>query len=795
MPFLIIAGIAILTVLAFIALFFAYKIAKRRLIGSLFGLRLLAIELPHRLEDKDKAELLKEINRSSQLFSSLANLKIHFVFEMAVHNVGEDIMFYLAVPESAIQFAMSQIHGLWPEAQVKTADEYTIFHLGGGVSGAYLKQKTNYVLPIRTFDEAELDTFAPIISNFSNLELVGEGMALQVLAKPAVSSAKNKISKAIYELRKGKKLPDMLQESSLGSADPFKKIGEISKILSPENSKKAELKEPVIVDEEAVKIVSKKISKPLFEVNVRLIASAISQFQADNLLESLAGSFQQFSAPLHNELKVIKPKNLKNLIFRYTMREFDSGQTMVLNADEMASFFHLPITATGVPKIKWLKTREAAPPTTLPPSGVLIGESVFRDERRQIFLTDEDRRRHVYIIGQTGTGKSTLMTGMAIDDIMKGKGVSIIDPHGDLIETILGSIPKERIDDVIIFDPGSRDRPLGMNMLEYDFNKPEEKTFIVNELFNILDKLYDMKTVGGPMFEQYTKNAILLLMEDMQNEPATLMEIPRVFTDPEFRKRKLLRIANPVVVDFWEKEAIKATGEHSLQNMAPYITSKFNNFIANDYVRPIIGQIKSAFNFREAMDSGKILLVNLSKGRIGDINANLLGMVITGKILMAALSRVDTPQESRKDFNLYIDEFQNFATDSISTILSEARKYRLNLVMAHQFIGQLTEKIRDADFGNVGSIISFRVGADDAEFLVKQFEPVFGKNDLINIDNFNAYAKILIKGQTSAPFNMKISRPMPGDDAIRQKTKEYVSRKYGGDRRKVEAEILERMRK
>ena len=386
------------------------------------------------------------------------------------------------------------------------------------------------------------------------------------------------------------------------------------------------------------------------------------------------------------------------------------------------------------------------------------------------------------------------MTSMVVDDIRRGGGVAIIDPHGDLIETILGHVPRERASEVILFDPGDRERPLGMNMLEYRLDKPEEKTFIVNELFNILDKLYDMKTVGGPMFEQYTKNAILLLMEDMANEPATLMEMPRVFTDAEFRKRKLSRITNPIVIDFWEKEATKATGEHSLANMAPYITSKFNNFIANDYVRPIVGQPKSAFNFREVMDSGKILLVNLSKGKIGDLNAGLLGMVVVGKILMAALSRVDTPQEERRDFNLYIDEFQNFTTESIATILSEARKYRLNLVMAHQFIGQLTEKIRDAVFGNVGSVVSFRVGADDAEFLEKQFTPIFSKQDLINIDNFNAYVKLLIRGQTAAPFNIKTLPAPPRDAALAQTIRELSRRAYGNDRRMVELEILERLK-
>ena len=350
----------------------------------------------------------------------------------------------------------------------------------------------------------------------------------------------------------------------------------------------------------------------------------------------------------------------------------------------------------------------------------------FSRENKTIRLSDDDRRRHLYVIGQTGVGKSVMIENLAVEDIKRGKGVCFIDPHGDAVEKILSLIPKGRVDDVIVFDPGDIWRPIGFNILEYDFDKPEQKTFIINEMVGILDRLYDLKTTGGPMFEQYLRNALLLLMEDAPNEPATLVEVPRIFSDAAFRDRKLARITNPVVVDFWEKEATKA-GEAALANMTPYITSKFNNFIANDYVRPIIGQVKSAFNFRQAIDEGKILLVNLSKGRIGDINANLLGMIIVGKILMAALSRVDIEQEKRRDFSLFMDEFQNISTDSIATILSEARKYRLNLVIAHQFIAQLNEKIRDAVFGNVGSMAAFRVGAEDAEFLIKYFAPVFTK--------------------------------------------------------------------
>jgi hypothetical protein len=610
-------------------------------------------------------------------------------------------------------------------------------------------------------------------------------MAIQILARPAPSSAKKSISQMISNLKKGKKIDEVLKGAAIGFKD-------VQKAISPTETKKKE-KEEKVIDEEAIKTLESKIMKPLLAVNLRVLASAPVKYQAEALLESASSSFSQFSAPLRQELKIIKPRNVQKLIYQFSFREFDEGQTMILNTEELASVFHLPAYTTEIPRIKWVKAKEAAAPANLPTKGTFIGENIFRAEGKPIYITEDDRRRHVYIVGQTGTGKSTLLVNMVVDDIRQGKGVSIIDPHGDLVEKILELIPKERTEEVIIFDPSDRWRPLGMNMLEYDLNRPEEKTFIVNEMQSIFNKLFLAETMG-PMFEQYMRNALLLLMEDAPNEPATLMEVARVFTDADYRERKLSRIANPIVIDFWEKEAIKAGGEASLANMTPYITSKFNNFTSNDYMRPIIGQPKSAFNFRQVMDEGKILLVNLSKGRIGDINANLLGMVITGKVLMAALSRVDMPQNKRRDFNLYIDEFQNFTTDSIATILSEARKYGLNLTMAHQFIAQLTEKIRDAVFGNVGNIISFRVGAQDAEFLVKQFTPVFSENDLINIDNFNAYVKILVNGQTAKPFNIKTYPSESGNLEQVDHLKEMSRLKHGRDRQEVEEEILKRLR-
>ncbi|MEK7136352.1 MAG: type IV secretory system conjugative DNA transfer family protein, partial [Patescibacteria group bacterium] len=524
-----------------------------------------------------------------------------------------------------------------------------------------------------------------------------------------------------------------------------------------------------------------------------VLAAADNDSDAGDILLSLAGSFSQFSAPRRNGFRLVAPRKISRLVYQYIFREFDHKQSMVLNTEEIASVFHFPTVSTNIPRINWLKSRESAPPQNLPDTGIIIGESIFRGDNKKVRLSDNDRRRHFYTVGQTGTGKSYFMLNTIVQDMEAGKGLCVIDPHGELIEKVLERVPASRLEDVIVFNPGDVGRPLGLNMLEYNFDRPEEKTFIVNEIQSIFNRLFDKETMG-PMFEQYMRNALLLLMEDAKYEATTLMEVPRIFTDPEFRHKKLARISNPTVIDFWEKEAAKTTGEHGLANMTPYITSKFGNFIANDYMRPIIGQPKSAFNFRTVMDEGKILLVNLAKGKIGDINAGLLGMICTGRLLLAALSRGDINENERQDFYLYIDEFQNFTTDSISVILSEARKYRLNLILAHQFIAQLTDEIRESVFGNVGSMASFRVGTTDAEHLVKHFGPVFSENDLISIENQHAFAKLLINGEPAKPFNIKVPKVEGGSKELADQLKELSRLTYGRDLGQVEQEILFRLR-
>lgn len=776
MPLIIKLAFISLLILSAVVFVFVWIRNRRRRILELLQLKLFLLKFPR--SSKEGKELMQEIALNERIFSAVAAFKKPIVFEVAVPNVGEEISFYVATPPEISHAFIKQIQSIWNDVHAEEVDDYNIFNYAGSSLGATLGLKKHYSLPIKTYREFNSDPFQSILGGFSKINAIGEGAAFQVIVKPAQHLAVKSVKSVIEAIKEGK--------NPIESKSVFSEVMEAVK-GKPEKEEKKD------VDQVLLEAIESKISKPLVEVNARIIVSAPSSFQADELFRGLTTAFSQFSTPKRNEFKLIKPRKIRELAHKYSFREFDESMKMVLNTEELASIFHFPTPFTETPKVKFLKARQLPPPADLPKEGLLLGVSVFRGEERQVYITDDDRRRHIYLIGQTGTGKSNLLINMVLNDILKGKGVGIIDPHGDMINHLLGLIPDDRVDDVILFDPSLLEKPLGLNMIEYNLDRPEEKTFIVNELINIFDKLYDLKVTGGPLFEQYMRNALLLLMEDAKNEQLTLMEIPRVFTDSDFRERKLKRIQNPAVETFWAKEAVRAGGDWALSNITPYITSKFNTFIANEYMRVIIGQRKSSINFRQIMDEGRILLVNLSKGKIGELNANLLGMIIVGKILAAAFSRVDVPEEKRKDFNLFIDEFQNFTTDSIAIILSEARKYRLNLSVAHQFIAQLREEIRDAVFGNVGSIISFRVGIQDAEFLVKQFEPHLTVDDLTSIDNFNSYVRLLIRGSTTKPFNIR-TYLAPAPDLSRALYVESVSaKKHGRPREEIEEDIRKRL--
>lgn len=791
--FLNLNNLITIVIALFIIILFLAWLKKKNVFNSLvkksFKYDLFLIKIPPEEQPKEKTQSLKEkINVAEQLISILVNYKQPIVFEIALPEIGEEISYYSAVPQSLEESFKKHLLSFYPKAYIEKVKDYNIFNPDGFTEGVYLTQAESWMLPIKTYTELEADPISPILNAFK-LKKEGEGMAMQLIITPPPKSLKNQLSKAIKNLREGQSLKDVIGNYSFKDA-----AKDFALVISTKNDEKEKEKAKVI-DENAVKSLESKSNKPLCSVNVRIFASSESKDRTKEILNTLLSSFDQFAAPLKNHFKAIKPKKLNRSVFNYAFRIFDNKETMYLNTEEIVSLWHFPLSVEVAPELKWVKSREAPPPVELPEEGIVIGESVYQNQNKLVRILPNDRRRHIYAVGQTGVGKSVFLQNMAVQDIQNGEGVCVIDPHGDMVETILGLIPEERFDDVVIFDPSDLQQPMGLNMLEYDITKPEQKTFIINDLIDIFDKLYDLRQVGGPMFEYYLRNAVGLLMSDPTEIP-TLLDVPRIFTNADFLQEKLAKSNDPVIVEFWEKEALKVSGSSdlSLQNISPYITSKFATFTTNDYIRPIIAQTHSTLNFREIMDNKKILLVNLSKGKIGELNASLLGLILVGKILMAAFSRVDLPEEERKDFYLYIDEFQNFTTPSIAVILSEARKYRLDLIISHQFIAQLQDKIRDAVFGNVGSMVTFRVGVKDAEFLVKQFEPVFTENDLINIDNFTAVVKLLVNNKPTRPFTMRTIPPAKGNVEKAKLLKEMSRLKYGKSKILIDQEIQERIK-
>ena len=759
-------------------------------------------------------QIQEKIGLMETFFSTIAGLKSEkgfkawlfghndiFSFELVVHKGKTN--FFIAMPAHLQSYIEEQIQAQMPSAVIEELPDYNIFTPKGVIKGQMLSLSRQSFLPIKTYKKLETDPLNGVTNALSKIN-EQDGAAIQIIVKSALPSWRDFGLKVLSKMQQGKKIDDAVRDVKGGWKKFWKDFWKIIKPQKSEGEKPAlEQYRLSPLEEEMVKGAQEKCNKGGMDVNIRIVVSSEKPMNVDLYLNNLANAFNQYNIyKFGNAFKPIDCQPQK-LIQDFIYRNFDEGRAFVLNTEELASIYHLPIPFVNeAPNIKWLDARKAQPPQNMPAEGLFMGYSVYRGKKIEVRIKREDRRRHHYIIGMTGTGKSWYMEGLCLQDIANGEGVCYIDPHGDAIAHILERIPKERAEDVVIFDQADLERQMGLNMLE--FVTPEQKTFAVNELMNIFDKLYDLKATGGPMFEQYFKNACLLIMSDPESG-STLLEVPRVLSDEEFREMKLEHCDIPIVKDFWEKEAQKAGGEASLANMVPYITSKLTQFLANDFMRPIVSQQKSTLNFREAMDTRKILLVKLSKGKIGDLNAYLLGMVIVGKILMSALARGDLPEEERKDFYLYIDEFQNFLTDSMQIILAEARKYRLCLTIAHQYIGQLVKqgdtKFKDAIFGNVGTKVAFRIGVDDAEAMEKEFAGVFNRNDFLNCPMYTAYVKLLIDNANPPGFNMstvpfsKVPGVVPANPELGAAIAKLAKLKYGRDRDLVEAEVMERMKK
>jgi hypothetical protein len=780
-------------------------------------MNILMVTVPKEsLKKKDGKEetaegLQGEIGVAENIFSVLGGLRAqrglkhwllgrtdHFAVEIVARE-GK-IYFYVAIPDYLRDTLEQQLNSSYPYAYIEQVEDYNIFSPQGTIVGGYLRFGRDFIFPIKTYRKTESDPLNTLTNALSKVK-ADAGAAIQLVGRSAHKKWHNKGVVVAKEMQQGLPLSSALKKAGLGNF--FDRLGGAFGFFSgflKQGDKKnqlgqnEEVKQLSPMEAEVVKGIEEKTSKAGLEVNIRIVVSAPTKPVAISHLNNIFNAFSQFNVYQYgNGFVAAKRVGVSQLVSDFIHRGFIPKYSVILNSEEMASLWHLPLPSSETPNIHWLEARRAPAPTNTPKEGLLLGENVYRGITTPIYIKEKDRMRHTYIIGKSGTGKSVLQSNMIVQDILNGRGLCVIDPHGDLVDGVIEHIPPERLNDVILFDPGDSEYPVGLNMLE--FHNPEQKTFAINEIINIFDKLYDLKSTGGPMFEQYMRNAMLLMMED-PDSGSTLLEVPKVLADANFRRYKLSKCVNPVVRAFWEEEAEKAGGEASLANMVPYITSKLTPFVSSDLIRPIIAQQKSSFNFREVMDTKKILLIKLSKGKIGDISANLLGMIIVGKILMAALSRVDVPENERNEFYLYIDEFQNFITDSIAIILSEARKYQLGLIVAHQYIGQLVKKndtsIKEAIFGNVGTQICFRIGPEDAEFMAKQFAPVFNEFDLLNPPTYSAYVKLLIDNNNPPPFNMKPYAPKSGDKTIINKVREITRQNYARPRAEIEREILER---
>ncbi len=781
---------------------------------------LYEVTLPEKTEDGQAPRTLKEIISSMEQFYSgmLSVSSSHggegenqFAIELAVSEGSDEFVFYVSVPDNNKHLFEKQFLGIYPDAKIyEKKDDYNIFNNDGVSVGTVGTLAKNDIYPIKTYEQFDFDPLNVTLNTLTQLKREGEGAAIQIIFNPIGDYYTKEYKHALDEIRKGTKVKEAIDIRHTFAGRLGKVAGEVGKGIWTElterqkRDKDGKLKEDKkkdndVIDEIAVEQITNKISSPILEINLRIVASAESRPRAQHILNDIESSFNQFENSLGNNFEFERAEEggeTKVLMHKFAYRLFDKSAAIPMSIREINTVLHFPgDSITSQPQLRQTKTKTAPAPMGLPTNGLTLGINHHRNATTTVKITREDRMRHFYSIGQTGTGKSTLLRKMILQDIENGEGVCFIDPHGSDVQDILAHIPKERFDDVIYFDPSYTERPMALNMLEYNRDFPEQKTFVVNELFSIFQKLYGgVPESMGPMFEQYFRNATMLVIED-PDSGSTLLDVSRVMSDKKFRDLKISRCKNPIVVQFWKEIAEKAGGEGALANMVPYITSKFDVFLANDIMRPIIAQEKSSFNFREIMDGKKILLVNLAKGRLGDINSSLIGLILVGKILMAALSRVDSFGKDIPPFFLYIDEFQNITTPSISTILSEARKYKLSLTMAHQFIAQLDEKIRDAVFGNVGSMAVFRVGAEDAEFLEKQFAPVFNAHDLMNIDNMNCYIKMLGEGRPVKPFNIEFTWPPLGNDRIVQGLKELSYLKYGGDREEIERNIMKKYHK
>lgn len=711
----------------------------------------------------------------------------HISFEI----VASDglVRYYAVVPAVLTETIKQAISAAYPAARLEEVEMENIFSQQGkmqGVIGGEFELKKDFYYPIATYQESRRDAARALLDALSGVER-GDGAAIQIMFRPAPENWTNKSNQKVESIRNGK--------SKKGSAAGALDIMEA--LWKPPtygiNNSSADFPQLTALENEEIQAIEDKTKYPGYEVLTRVITSSSTATKSQAILQSIVSAFSLFDSPRYNGFKFNMTTDVDELITAYIFRFFpQSTNKNILNSVELSTIFHLP-DQNSIPtgKVERQRIRQVDGPTEPMREGLLIGVNEFRGIEKQIRLGINDRRRHTYIIGQTGMGKSKLLENLAYQDIMEGRGFCFIDPHGDSAEELLGMIPQSRMDDVIYFNPSDTENPLGFNIFEIE--SPEDMDFVISETNSMLESLFDPGNTGvvGPRMQNIVRNAALLLMSDPDG--GTFMDIPKVLVDPEFAKQKIKYLRNQRAIDFWTKEWPASQRSNDAGEVVSWVVSKWAPF-ESGLINNIIGQKKSAFNIREVMDNNKILLVNLSKGKLGEAAAKLLGMVFVMKFQAAAMSRADIPEDERKDFCLFVDEFQNFATDSFESILSEARKYRLNLILANQFITQLKDSIKGAIFGNVPNKIVGRIGIEDAEILQKNFTPTFTAEDLTRTPNYNSITTVLVNGFPSAPFTMKLLPPIGRSNSeIREGLRKYSASKYGRPRAIVEDEIRKRL--
>ena len=709
------------------------------------GFTLLLLEVP---KANDKKELAAEA-----MFAALhgilkprvgmfarAPIQERISFEIA--SVGKRIRFYVRIPNHLKSFVEGQIYAQYPTAQIHTlSDDYTMRQLHQPiVHTTELVLTDNETLPIKTFQSFEVDPLAGITATLSKLEEEGEEMWIQVVVRPIGDDWHKRSSSMVKKIKNG------TSSSSLGVS------GLLSALAKPPEYGKAQGGAGELSDRDKSRVtaIQEKSTKLGYQVKIRLLYTGSNEGTARMRMQAMVGTFKQFNTTNLNGFQSKFPSFDRARLWRYQARDF-TDRGFILNIEELASLFHLPHTSVETPNIVWANAKTAEPPSNLPtlkeftPQELSVyGVTNFRGDNQVFGSLRKDRGRHIYVLGQTGVGKTKILELMCLSDIFYDEGFAVIDPHGDFALNMLSFIPERRIKDVVYFNPADSEHPIGFNPLEV--TDPAFKTQTSSELVGVMKRLFDS---WGPRLEYILRYTILALL-DYPN--STILDITRMLTEKKFRDAVISYIDDPVVKTFWTTEFASWENKFASEAVAP-VLNKVGAFTANPMIRNIVGQPKSTFNIRKLMDEGKILIMNLSRGLVGEDNAAILGSMMVTKIQLATMSRADIPEDQRRPFYLYVDEFQNFATDSFAVILSEARKYQLCLTVANQYISQMQETVRDAVFGNVGSIISFRVSPDDSSFLQKYFEPQFMAADIIQMQNRSFIATMIINGEKAPAFS------------------------------------------